>query len=94
MDGVGDEFLDEDVVVGGVADGTADDTDREGEGGDGGDEVVGADNGRHDGSGYHNTADAETREDQETPELVQIVDSGIREGAAAWGLFISFRESH
>lgn len=38
--GVGDEFVDEDVVVGCVADGAADDADGEGEGGDGGDEVL------------------------------------------------------
>jgi len=38
--GVGDEFVDEDVVVGCVANGAADDADGEGEGGDGGDEVL------------------------------------------------------
>ena len=40
VDGVGDEFGDEDVVVGRVADGAAEDADGEGEGGDGGDEVL------------------------------------------------------
>lgn len=40
MFGVGDEFVHEDVVVGRVADGAADDADGEGEGGDGGDEVL------------------------------------------------------
>ena len=93
MNGVGDEFLDEDVIVRGVADGTADDADGEGEGGDCGDEVVGANDGRHDGGGHHNTADSEAREDQETPELVQIVDSRVGEGAAAWEVFVSFRQS-
>lgn len=38
--GVGDKFVDEDVVVGRVADGAADDADGEGEGRDGGDEVL------------------------------------------------------
>lgn len=37
---VGDEFGDEDVVVNCVADAAADDADGEGEGGDGGDEVL------------------------------------------------------
>ena len=70
MDGVGDEFLDEDVVVGGVADGAADDADGEREGGDGRDEVVGADDGRHDGGWDDDAADAETGEDQQAPERV------------------------
>ena len=38
--GVGDEFGDEHVVVGGVADGAADDAHGEGDGCDGGDEVL------------------------------------------------------
>ena len=38
--GVGDEFVDEDVVVGGVTDGATNDTDGEGESCDGGDEIL------------------------------------------------------
>lgn len=40
MDGVGGEFVDEDVVVGCVANGAADDADGESEGRDGGDEIL------------------------------------------------------
>ena len=46
LGGSGDEARDEDVVVDAVADAAADDADGEGEGCDGGDEVVGADDGR------------------------------------------------
>ena len=37
---VGNEFVDEDIVVGCVANGTADDTNGEGKGRDGGNEIL------------------------------------------------------
>ena len=40
VDGVGHELADEDVVVDGVADGAADDTDGEGESGNGGNQIL------------------------------------------------------
>ena len=64
VDGVGDEFVVEDVVVDGVAHRAADDADGEGEGRDGGDEVVGADDGCDDGGGDDDAADAETGENE------------------------------
>ena len=76
--------MDEDVEVGRVADGAADDADAEGEGGDGGDEVVGADDGGDDGGWDDDAADAEAGEDEETPDLVEVVDAGDGERAAPW----------
>ncbi len=76
--------MDEDVEVGRVADGAADDADAEGEGGDGGDEVVGADDGGDDGGWDDDAADAEAGEDEEAPDLVEVVDAGDGERAAAW----------
>lgn len=71
--GVGDEFVDEDVVIDRVADDAADDADGEGEGGDGGDEVVRADDGGDDGGGDDDATNAEAGEDEEAPELVEVV---------------------
>ena len=81
--GVGDEFGDEDVVVCGVADGAADDADGEGQGGDGGDQVVGADDGRHDGGGDDDAADAQAREHEEAPHLVEVIRGGRGQATAA-----------
>lgn len=73
--GVGDEFVEEDVVVDGVADRAADDADGKGQGCDCGDEVVGADDGGDDGGWDDDAADAEAGEDEEAPECVEVVDA-------------------
>lgn len=67
LDCVGDEFLDEDIVIGGIADSAADDANGESKRSDSGNEVVGADDGCHDGSWNNDAADAEASEDEETP---------------------------
>jgi hypothetical protein len=80
---VGHELRDEDVVIGGVADGAANDTDGEGKGSDGADQIVRADNRRHDGCRHHDAADAQSSQDEEAPELVEVVHFGICEGTTA-----------
>jgi hypothetical protein len=84
LDSIWHKFLDKDVVVGRVADGTTDDADGQRKGGDGSDKVVGADDGGHDRGWDDDAANAETCEDQEAPELVEVVDAGDGEGAAAY----------
>ena len=84
LDSIWHEFLDKDVVVGRVADGTTDDADGQRKGGDGGDEVIRADDGGHDRGWDDNAANAETCEDQEAPECVEVVGAGDGEGAAAY----------
>lgn len=84
LDSIWHEFLDKDIVVGRVADGTTDDADGQRKGGDGGDEVVGADDGGHDRGWDDDTANAETREDQEAPDFVEVIDTCDGEGAAAY----------
>ena len=84
LDSIWHEFLDKDVVVDRVADGTTDDADGQRKGSDGGDEVIGADDGGHDRGWDDDAANAETCEDQEAPELVEVVDTGDGEGAAAY----------
>lgn len=81
--GGGDEFPDEDVVVGGVADGAADDADGECEGRDGGDQVVGADDGGNDGGRDDDAADSEAGKDEKSPKRVEVVDAGAGKGGAA-----------
>ena len=85
LDGVRLELLCEDVVVDGVADSAADDADGQSQSGHGGDEVIGADDGGHDGCRDDNAADTDTGEDQETPESGQVVDTGDSQAAAAGG---------
>lgn len=84
FDGIGDEFLDKNVVVGGVANSAADDTNGQGEGSDGGNEVIGADDGGHDGGGHNYAANAQPSEHQEAPDFVEVVDTGDGDRAAAW----------
>src|ERR1700728_3919309 len=84
LDSIWHEFLDKDIVVGRVADSTTDDADRQRESGNGGDEVVGADDSGHDRGWDDDAANAETREDQEAPECVEVVDACDGEGAAAY----------
>jgi len=86
--GVGDELVEEDVVVDGVADDGADDADGEREGGDGRDQVVRADDGRDDGGRDDDAADAEAREDEQAPELVEVVDVCYGERSAACDVVI------
>jgi len=86
--GVGDELVEEDVVVDGVADDAADDADGEREGGDGRDQVVRADDGRDDGGRDDDAADAEAREDEQAPELVEVVDVCYGERSAACDVVI------
>lgn len=88
VDSVGYELGDEDVVVDCVADGAADYADGEGECGDGGDQVVWADDCRDDRGGHDDAADAEAGKDEKTPESVEIVDASAGKGAAAWKRFV------
>ena len=76
LDCVGHEFGNEDVVVGAVADGATDDSDRESEGADGGDEVVGANDCGYDGRWDDDAARAKTAQDKEEPEGVHVVAGG------------------
>jgi hypothetical protein len=84
FDGIGDEFLDKNVVVGGVADSAADDANRQGESSDGGNEVIGADDGSHDGGWHNYAANAQPSKDQKAPDFVKVVNTGDRERAATW----------
>ena len=83
----GDELVEEDVVVDAVADGTANDADGEGESGDGGDEVIWANDGCDDGGGNDDAADSETCENKEAPELIEVVNATNSEGSAAWTVY-------
>ena len=85
LDGVGLELLGEDVVVDGVADGAADDADGQSQSGHGGDQVIRADDGSHDGCWDDNAADTDTSQDQETPEGSQVVDTSDGQAATAGG---------
>lgn len=80
--GVGEELGDEDVVVSRVADAAADNAHREGEGGDGGDEVVRTDDCGHDGGGDDDAAYAEAGEDEQASHLVQVVGRADRQAPA------------
>lgn len=71
--GIGDKFVDEDVEIDGVSDAAANDTDRQGEGRHGRNDVVGADDGGHDRRWDDNTTDSEPCQNQETPKFVQVV---------------------
>ena len=71
--GIGHEFVVEDVVVDRVADRPADDADGEGQGGDGGDEVVWADDGGDDTSGDDDATDAKSGENQQAPGAIERV---------------------
>ena len=82
--GVGDEFADKDVVVGCVPNDTADDANSEGEGRDGGDQIVGTDDCADDGGGDDDAADAKAGEDEEAEDCVQVVDARDGEGATAY----------
>lgn len=73
IDGVWDEFVVKDVIVGCIADGAANDANGESEGGDRGNEVVGADDGGDNGGRDDDAADAETSENEKTPSAVQRV---------------------
>lgn len=75
MGGHGDKLVEKDVVVDAVADGATNNTDGEGEGGDGGDEVVGANDGCDDGGRDDDAADPQAGKDKEAPELVEVVDA-------------------
>ena len=68
-----DEFVDEDVIVYSVTDDTSDDADGKGEGGDGGDEVVGADDRCDDRGRDDDAANAEACKDEEAPELMKVI---------------------
>jgi hypothetical protein len=81
--GVGDELVDEDVVVDAITDGAADHADGEGEGCDGSDEVVGADDCGDDGGGDDDTADPEAGEDEDAPEGVEVEAVGACECTTA-----------
>lgn len=72
LDGVRGELVDKHIIVHGVANAPANDTDRERQRRDRGDDVVGADDGRHDTRGHDDAADAQSAEDQETPERGQV----------------------
>lgn len=86
-DGVLGELLDEDIVVDCVADGTSQDTDTEGEGGDGGDEVVGTDDGCDDGGGDDDTTNTETRDDEEErSEPVAVFESKSSHTTTTWSM--------
>lgn len=91
MDGIGDEFRDKDVVIGCIADGAAYDTYGEGEGGDGGNEVVGADYGCYDGGGDNYAADTEAGEDEEAPGAVESICFERGECADACCMDVSLR---
>lgn len=84
LDGIGDELGDEDVVIDAVSDGTTNDTNGERECSDGGNEVVGADDGGHDGSWDNNAADAEAGKDEDPPKFVEIEPIRHRESSAAY----------
>lgn len=72
------EFVDEDVIVDGVADGATNDTDGECDGGDRGDEVVRTDDSRDDGCGNDDTTDTETGQSDQTIHGAQVVWSANR----------------
>lgn len=86
MNRIGDKFLDEDVVVHGVADSPANDTNGQGKGGHGSNEIIGAYDGGHDGGRDNNAANAKTGKNQEAPECVEVVDAGDGERAASWDI--------
>jgi len=81
--GIGDEFVDENVIVHGISDASANDADGQGKGSDRGDDIVGTDDGRHNRSRNHDATDSETAENEETPESVEIVSVGYCKGTAA-----------
>ncbi len=54
-------------------------------GGEGWGTYVWADDGGDDGGGDDDAADADASEDEEAPDLVEVVDAGNGEAAAAWG---------
>lgn len=85
--GDGDELVVEDVVVDGEADGTAKDADGEGKGGDGGDEVVGADDCGDDGAGDNDAANAEAGDDKEAVDGVEVVHFDDGHAAGSWRKF-------
>jgi hypothetical protein len=81
--GVGNELVDEDVVVDAITDGASDHADGEGEGCDGGDEVVGADDCGDDGGGDDDTANPEAGEDENAPQGVEVEAVGACECTTA-----------
>lgn len=83
VDDVGDELVVKDVVVDRVTDRPADDTDRERECRDRGDEVVGADNCSDNAGGDDDAPYAQPGEDQQAPGAVQGVCVEGSEGAAS-----------
>jgi len=83
VDGVRGELRDEDVVVDGVADGTADDPDGEGQCRYGGDEIVGANDGGDDGRWDDDSADTETTDDEKRPRDVDVFAGQTCHGASA-----------
>ncbi len=73
------------IHVDGIAHDAPDEADSERQGRNGGDQIIRADDGRDDGGGHNDAADAEAPEYEEAPELVEVVDVGDSEGAAACG---------
>lgn len=71
------------TYVDGVADDSPDETNSERQGRDSANQIVWADDGRDDGGGHNDAADAKAREHEEAPELVEVIDVGDGEGAAA-----------
>jgi hypothetical protein len=84
---IGDEFRNKNVVVGCVAYGAADDANGEGEGGNGTDEVVRADDSSDDGGRDDDAADTKTCENKEAPEFVEVVNFSVGDGTASWMTF-------
>lgn len=70
--GVGNEFVDEDVVVDAISYRAADHANGKGESSDGSDEVVGADDCCNNGCWDDDATDAKTSENEETPEGVKV----------------------
>lgn len=70
---LGNEFIQENVVIGGVSNGASDDTNGEREGCNGCDQIVWADNGGDDGSRYDDSTDAEASDNEDTVDSLDVV---------------------